>query len=247
MTTDPKTTLILGAGSDIGRAIARSFAAHGHNLMLAARDVEQLAADANDLRIRYGVSVSLHSFDALDVAGHDRFVAGLPILPDVAVSVVGLLGEQKQSERDCARAVAVMRSNFEGPAGILGALANRFEERGSGTLIGIGSVAGDRGRASNYIYGSAKAGFAAYLSGLRNRLARKGVHVVTVEPGFVDTKMTAGMALPRALTAQPDEVGRAVYDAWERKRDVIYVRPIWRLIMAIIVAIPERVFKRMSI
>ena len=111
----------------------------------------------------------------------------------------------------------------------------------------MSSVAGERGRAKNYVYGSAKAGFTAYLSGLRNRLAGKGVHVVTVLPGFVDTKMTEGMDLPRRLTAQPEEVADAVFRAVERKRDVIYVRSIWRVVMAVIRAIPEWKFKRMSI
>lgn len=239
--------IILGATSDIGRAIARTFAAHGHPLMLAARTPGRLGPDAEDLRLRYGVPVSIHAFDVLDTAGHEAFVDGLPTLPAITVCVVGLLGSQSEGERDAAHAVAIMRSNYEGPASILGVFANRFEARGSGTLIGIASVAGDRGRATNYIYGSAKAGFAAFLSGLRNRLAAKGVHVVTVKPGFVDTRMIEGMETPKALTAQPEEVGEAVYRAWKAERDVIYVRPVWRLVMAVIRAIPERVFKRLRI
>ncbi|MDE3123332.1 MAG: SDR family NAD(P)-dependent oxidoreductase, partial [Paracoccaceae bacterium] len=143
--------------------------------------------------------------------------------------------------------VRVMRTNFEGPAAILAAFANRFEARRSGTIVGISSVAGERGRATNYIYGSAKAGFTAFLSGLRNRLAGKGVHVVTVLPGFVATRMTAGMDLPAKLTAQPSEVGRAVLRAVKTRRNVIYVRPIWQVIMAVIRNIPEGVFKGMKI
>jgi short-subunit dehydrogenase len=155
--------------------------------------------------------------------------------------------QQAENERDIQAAARVMRSNYEGPASILAVLANRFEERGSGTLVGISSVAGDRGRATNYVYGSAKAGFTAFLSGLRNRLAKHGVHVVTVLPGFVATKMTEDMDLPAKLTAQPSEVADAIARAVERKKDVIYVRPIWQLIMLIIRNIPERVFKRMKI
>jgi short-subunit dehydrogenase len=122
-----------------------------------------------------------------------------------------------------------------------------MERRGSGTIIGISSVAGDRGRASNYIYGSAKAGFTAFLSGLRNRLAATGVHVVTVKPGFVDTKMTEGMKLPPLLTAQPSEVGQAVLAAERKRRDAIYVRPIWFPVMTVIRLIPERVFKKLHL
>ena len=114
-------------------------------------------------------------------------------------------------------------------------------------IIGVGSVAGDRGRASNYyVYGSAKVGFGAFLSGLRNRLAKAGVHVLTVKPGFVRTKMTEGLKLPAALTAQPQEVAEAVFRAAAHGRDGIYVKARWRLIMAIIGLIPEKIFKRLK-
>lgn len=242
-----KTVLIVGATSDIGRAIAHDFARAGHGLALTARDPAQLAKDAEDLRLRHKVGVSVHGLDILDDAGVDAFAAGLQPLPDIAVCVVGLLGDQAENARDPAAAERVMRSNFNGPARLLAALANRCEARGSGILVGISSVAGDRGRATNYVYGAAKAGFTAFLSGLRNRLAAKGVHVVTVKPGFVDTRMTAGMALPKRLTAQPEEVAAAVRRACESGRDVVYVRPVWRLIMAIIRAIPEPVFKRLKL
>jgi len=119
--------------------------------------------------------------------------------------------------------------------------------RGSGTLIGISSVAGDRGRATNYVYGSAKAGFTAFLSGLRNRLAKRGVHVMTVKPGFVATKMTEGMDLPDKLTADPDKLARSVLRAAKRRRNIIYVKPVWWLVMLIIRNIPEAIFKKLSI
>ena len=140
-----------------------------------------------------------------------------------------------------------MRSNYEGPANVMALLANRFVDRGSGTLVGISSVAGERGRATNYVYGSAKAGFTAFLSGLRNRLAKQGVHVVTVLPGFVATQMTDGMDLPAKLTAQPREVAEATARAVAQKKDIIYVRPAWWLVMMIIRNLPEKVFKRMKI
>lgn len=245
MTKPP--VLILGARSDIGKAVAHKFAAIGHPIQLAARNPSTLEADKTDMELRYGVSVSLHEFDALATDTHEAFVAELPELPRVAVCAVGLMGQQAENERDVAAAARVMRSNYEGPASILVILANRFEERGSGTIVGISSVAGDRGRATNYVYGSAKAGFTAFLSGLRNRLAKRGVHVVTVLPGFVATQMTEGMDLPAKLTAEPNEVAEAIARAVERKKDVIYVRPIWRLIMLIIRNIPERMFKGMKI
>ena len=238
--------LILGARSDIGKAVAHAFAALGHPIQLAARNADTLAADKADLTVRYGVSVTCHEFDALATATHDRFVAELPALPEIAVCAVGLMGHQQAHERDVIAAGRIMRSNYEGPASILALLANRFEARGAGTLIGISSVAGERGRAANYVYGSAKAGFTAFLSGLRNRLAKRGVHVVTVLPGFVATRMTADMALPARLTAQPQAVAQVIVRAVKHRRDIVYVRPIWRL-MAIIRAIPERVFKKLKI
>lgn len=244
-----KTILILGARSDIGLAVAHSFAARGFSVQLAARNAPGLGDDASDLAIRHQVSVTLHELDALDLASHEAFVAGLPVLPDVAVCAIGYMGEQAENERSVAQMATVLRSNFEGPASLFTVLANRFAERGSGTLVGIGSVAGVRGRAANYVYGSAKAGFSAFLSGLRNRLAKSGsgVHVLTVLPGFVATRMTAGMDLPARLTAQPKEVGEAIFRAVEKHRNVIYVRPIWRIVMLVIRHIPEAVFKKMSI
>lgn len=241
------TVLILGARSDIGKAVAHKFASLGHPIQLAARNAAGAEADKTDLELRHGVSVTLHEFDALASETHGEFVAALPQLPQIAVCAVGLMGQQAENERDIYAAVRVMRSNYEGPASILAVLANVFEDRGIGTLVGISSVAGERGRATNYVYGSAKAGFTAFLSGLRNRLAKRGVHVVTVLPGFVATRMTEGMNLPAKLTAEPCEVAEAIVRAVKRKKDVIYVRPVWRLIMLMIRNIPETIFKRKSI
>lgn len=241
------SVLVVGAGSDIGRAVAAEFARHGHDLVLTARDEAGLAKDAEDLRLRHRVVVAVRRLDVLEAESLQGFVDSLEPLPEIAVCLVGLLGEQEQSARDLAAADLVMRSTYNGPAAVLAALANRFAARGSGVLVGVSSVAGDRGRAANYVYGSAKAGLSAFLSGLRNRLARTGVHVLTVKPGFVDTRMTRGMTLPSALTAQPEEVATALYAACRSRRDILYVRPVWRLIMAVIRAVPERLFKRMSI
>lgn len=247
MTDTRESVLILGANSDIAVATARVFAGHGHPLLLAGRDRTRLDSLATDLRLRHAVTVSVHPFDALDIAAQEGFVAGLPELPGIAISLVGLLGRQPDSERDPAAASLVLRSNFEGPALMLGVLAEAFARRGSGTLIGVSSVAGDRGRAANYVYGAAKAGFTAFLSGLRNRLARQGVHVITVKPGFVNTRMIEGMQTPTFLTAEPADVGQAIYRAWRRQRDVVYVGPVWRLVMGIITALPEALFKKLSI
>lgn len=241
------TVLILGATSDIGLAVAHAFAKEGHSLYLAARSSDRLTKDCEDIRIRYGVDVSHHDFDVLDIDGHAAFLDSLPNLPEITVCMVGMLGKQADDEKDLENATRVMRSNYEGPAAILGEVANRYEALGKGAIIGVSSVAGDRGRASNYIYGSAKAGFTAFLSGLRNRLAKSKISVLTVKPGFVDTKMTADLDLPQALTAQPQEVADAIYRGWKKGSDEIYVRRIWCLIMMIIRNIPEMIFKKLSI
>jgi short-subunit dehydrogenase len=235
--------LILGARSDIARATAHRFAGAGHPVQLAARGANDLEADAADLRLRYGVIATVHEYDALD-RDPNAFVNALPTLPDIAICAVGLMGSQAECEGDPTSAAIVIRSNFEGPAAMLGELATRFAARESGTLVGISSVAGLRGRASNYVYGAAKAGFTAYLSGLRNRLAGQGVHVVTVLPGFVETRMTEGLDLPRRLTASPGEVADAIFAAVTRRRNVIYVKPMWRWIMLAIRLLPEPLFKR---
>jgi short-subunit dehydrogenase len=242
-----QTILILGARSDMARAIAQHFGAAGYAVQLAARNAGGLEPDCADLRLRHGVAVTAHEFDVLATQSHAAFLASLPALPDVVVCCVGYMGDQAVNAVDPVAAANVLRSNFEGPASILSVFAVPFAARGTGTLVGISSVAGERGRATNYVYGSAKAGFTAYLSGLRNRLSRDGVGVVTVLPGFVKTAMTAGMDLPPALTAEPEEVAKAVFRAVKRGKDVIYVRPIWWAIMLVIRTIPERIFKTMKL
>jgi decaprenylphospho-beta-D-erythro-pentofuranosid-2-ulose 2-reductase len=244
--TSRKTALVLGGSSDIGRATARAFAKAGYDVALAGRDVAALEPDAADLRARYNVEVGIHKFDVLDTAAFDGFVADLPVLPDVAISIVGLLGVQESAQEDLAHAMTIMRSNYEGPSLILGLLAERFLARGTGTIVGLSSVAGDRGRASNYVYGSAKAGFSAFLSGLRARVSRGGVHVVTVKPGFVRTKMTEGMKLIGPLTVEAPVVGDAILQAVEKKTDIVYVSGKWCLVMLIIKTLPEAIFKKLK-
>lgn len=236
--------LILGARSDIARACARRFAQGGHPLVLAARGAERLAADKADLELRFGVAVTLADWDATDIAATARLLDHLPDLPEVVICAAGAMGDQRASEADPEAAAAVLAATFAGPALALGVVAERFAARGRGTIVGISSVAGERGRASNYVYGSAKAGLTAFLSGLRNRFARSGVRVVTVLPGFVDTAMTEGLDLPGPLVAQPEEVAQAIWRAVRGRRDVVWVRPVWRLVMAIIRALPEPLFKR---
>ncbi|NEU99811.1 SDR family oxidoreductase [Bradyrhizobium uaiense] len=247
--TGTKSILVIGGSSDIGHATALRYAREGWRVTLAARDLEAAQRNADDIRTRSGVEATVQALDVLQTGQLAGFVAGLSALPDTVVCVVGELGDQLRAQTDPELATTIMRTNFEAPSLLLELFAQAFEARGSGTIVGVSSVAGDRGRASNYYYGAAKAGFSQFLSGLRNRLALAGkVRVVTVKPGFVRTKMTAHMKLPAPLTVQPDRVAEDIFGADVMKpRDVIYVARRFWLVMTIICALPEPVFKRMRI
>ncbi|NKL38743.1 SDR family oxidoreductase [Rhizobium leguminosarum bv. viciae] len=244
-----KTLLLIGATSDIGRATALIYAEAGWNVLLVGRRRAAVQREADDISVRTGASVLVHELDILATNRFEEFIGIVSPLPDTAVCVVGELGQQSRAEQELEHAATVMRTNFEGPALLLGLLAERFAERGSGTIVGISSVAGDRGRASNYVYGAAKAGLTAFLSGLRNRLSGSGVRVLTVKPGFVRTRMTDGMKLPPLLTAEPQEVAQKIFAAAEGSKggDVVYVRGIWRPLMTVIRSIPEPIFKRLRL
>jgi short-subunit dehydrogenase len=239
--------LILGATSDIAQALAYEFAGHGYSLTLAARQPSRLVALVSDIQIRHNVAVQAVAFEALDYAGHAAFYDRLQPKPDVAICVFGYLGRQEAGQSDFEEAARIIQTNYTGAVSILNLIANDFEQRRSGTIIGLSSVAGDRGRQSNYLYGSAKAGLSAYLSGLRNRLYRANVRVITVKPGFVRTRMTAGLSLPGPLTATPQQVAKAIFGAYRRHRDNVYVLPVWRYIMLAIRHLPEFLFKRLNL
>ena len=240
-----KTALILGATSDIANACSEQLAQQGYSLQLAGRSEASLNTIKSDLEIRFKASVSTHIFDALDFKSHAKFYTDLRTSPDLVICAFGILGDQKKAESDWELCKEIMDANFTGAVSILNIAANDMVEKKSGTIVGISSVAGERGRMSNYIYGSAKAGFTAYLSGLRNRLQKVGVHVLTVEPGFVQTKMTEGLPLPKPLTALPEQVAKGIIKAVKKGTNEVYILGIWRLIMLIIRTIPEFVFKKL--
>ena len=239
--------LILGAHSDIGKSITHKFASKGHDIQLAARRSYELETFSEQIKSNYSVSVKKYEFDILFTDKHLQFINDLDKLPEILICCVGLMADQKNSEKNKSTRIDVIRSNFEGPLNIISEFANYFEERGSGTIVGISSVAGDRGRATNYIYGSAKSGFSAFLSGLRNRLAKKNVHVVTVLPGPVNTKMISNLEKPGLLTSNTSNVANDIYSAVLKKKNIIYTMKIWRIIMFIIKIIPEEIFKKLKI
>ena len=241
--------LILGATSTIAKATAQAFATKGYSLFLAGRDIPELERIACDLHVRYQIETKYGYFDA--EAFNDHFAFLESVVKEVgelagALLAFGELGEQKKAINDFAAAKIIIDRNFTGACSILTHCANYFGSLGKGFIIGISSVAGDRGRQSNYIYGAAKAGLSLFLQGLRNRLFHAGVRVITIEPGFVDTAMTFG--LPGLfLVADPKEVGKRIVASLDRRGDIKYIPGFWRYIMLIIKSIPECIFKRLKL
>lgn len=238
------SVLILGATSDMGFATAKKFASQQYNIQLAGRNLQALAPLQSDIQIRYGVTCTVYPFDAMAFDSHAAFYNSLPEKPEIVVCVVGYMNDNEKVAASQEETLRTLHTNYTGPVNILNIIAADFALQKKGTIVGISSVAGLRGRQSNYIYGSAKAGFTAYLSGLRNKLFHDGVHVVTVLPGFVNTKMTADLNLPKLLTAQPEYVANVIYTAVKKKKNIVYVKWFWRWIMCIIVNVPEFIFKK---
>jgi short-subunit dehydrogenase len=240
--------LILGATSAIASALAREFAAHKFDLILGGRDRAELSALASDLSLRYGVRTGILLLDALDAATHapilQSFLSEAANALEGVVVCMGYLGDQAKGQSDWEEARRILETNFTGCVSALNILANHFESRRAGFICAISSVAGDRGRQSNYLYGAAKAGLSAYLQGLRNRLFPAHVKVITVKPGFVDTRMTYGRA-GLFLVAAPERVAKGIFRAIVKGKDVVYLPWFWRLIMLVVQSIPEAIFKRL--
>ena len=238
--------VIFGATSAIAMETARLFAAEGEELCLVGRSPAKLEALRQDLSLRGARRVSVEQADLADCTAHEELLHRVEQeLPgyDTVLVAYGSLGSQPACEERFAAAERELRTNFTSVVSLLTPLANRFAAERRGVIAVIGSVAGDRGRRSNYVYGAAKGGLAIFLQGLRNRLHSQGVRVVTIKPGFIDTPMTAG--LPKGpLFASAGAAGRAIHRAIRRRRDVVYVPWFWRWIMAVITHVPEALFKR---
>ena len=249
----PKRILVLGATSGIAEACCRIWAERGDSLFLVGRDGEKLAAVVADTRTRGASYVDFSVANLDNTAAHPELLAhainslaGL----DIAFLPLGVLGDQTQAERNFSHASEILQTNFVSPVSLLTWLGNYCAQRHSGTLAVVSSVAGERGRKSNYVYGSSKAGLTAFLGGLRNRIDREGVRVLTIKPGPVKTSMTEGMKGSHKF-ADVDAVAASIVKATDsglgKGPDVLYVPGIWRIIMAVIRAIPERVFKKLNL
>ncbi len=234
--------LILGATSGIAKSLAREFARHGFDLVLAGRDMDEMQTIAADARVRYGTKSEIVPFSATDFESHPEFWKSCGAL-DGVLCCFGVMHTQNEAENDWQKAYAMIEVNYSASVSILNIAANEFEARGRGFIAILSSVAGDRGRRSNYIYGSTKAAVSTYAEGLRARLFASGVSMTTIKPGPVDTAMSFGLdKLP--LLASPEKVAADIYRGVRRKADVVYTPAPWRFIMAILCAVPSFLWKR---
>ena len=244
-----KNILLLGATSAIAEQTARLFAANGDKLFLVARNEAHLKTIADDLKIRGAQQVEYQSTDLTDTDSHASLIETatekLGELDTVLIAY-GTLGEQKKGEQDFNDALQELNINALSVISLLTHIANRFEQQQRGSIAVISSVAGDRGRQSNYIYGAAKGALTIFLQGLRNRLHKSNVQVVTIKPGFVDTPMTSEFK-KGLLWVGPEVIARGIVKAINKQKDVVYLPFFWRYIMLIIRLIPESIFKKLSL
>lgn len=244
--------LLVGASSAIAQELARKLCQRGCHLVLAGRDADELESIATDLRIRYQSTVHIEPFDALQFTEHANFVERCVSLfeqpLDGVVICYGTMHDQQQAQTDWNLTDQMIQTNFTSVVSLMNLLAEYFVQQKAGYLAAISSVAGDRGRQSNYLYGSTKAALSAYLQGLRNRLYTKGVHVLTIKPGMVDTPMTDGLVNPDSfLVSSPQQVARDIDRALQSQKNILYTPRKWWWVMCVIRWLPEQVFKRLKL
>jgi short-subunit dehydrogenase len=244
-----KKILIIGATSAIAEATTRLWAAQGHSLYLLGRNAERLSGIAADLKVRGAESTRFAMLDVNDFAQHAAVLdAAIDALGGIDIVLIahGTLGNQKACEQDFAATLQELNTNAINVISLLTHLANRFEAQRHGSIVVISSVAGDRGRQSNYVYGTAKGAVTIFMQGLRQRLHKAGVHVLTIKPGFVDTPMTAEFK-KGLLWAKPEAIAQSICAGVEKKRDVVYAPWFWWGVMAGIRAVPDWAFKKIRI
>ncbi len=229
-------------------ATAEEYAQNGYNLILAGRSVESsLNEFYNRLIKKYNCYISFLEFDILDYDSHKRIYESLDPKPNGVICFVGLLGNQLKSQIDFIHAKQVIDSNFTGVVSILNIFANYFELNQEGFIICVTSVAGIRGRKSNYTYGAAKSALITYLSGLRNRLHKKNISVITIIPGYVKTRMIKNIKTAKVLTVSPKFIAKRIKESHRKAKDIVYAPKYWKYIMWVIKTIPERIFKKLSL
>ena len=245
-----RNIFIIGATSAIAEATARQYAKQGAKLHLLARNLGQLERIAADLKIRGASSVTFAGFEGNNIEKHREAIENaIHILGtiDIVLIAYGTLGNQKGSEASAEIAIQEFQTNALSVISILTILANVMEKQKKGTLAVISSVAGDRGRPSNYVYGTAKAAVTTFCQGLSARLYKSGVHVLIIKPGMVDTPMTAEMAMPAILVAKPEQIAIDIVKAIEKRNDVLYTPWFWRYIMMLIIHLPNFFFNKANL
>jgi len=247
--TLPSRILVLGATSAIATAVCRELIAPGTHFYLVARSPDRLDAVRSDLLTRGAAAVTTRALNLDDVNAHAQMLSDAAVdlgSIDFALLAHGILGDQEQAQSNYASAYAILHTNFISATSLITWLANYFENAHKGTLAVISSVAGDRGRKSNYVYGASKGALNIFLDGVRNRIDRSGAHVLTIRPGFVATPMTAH--LPQGpLFATPAKVAKLIVSAIAARKDVVYVPGFWRPIMFVIRSVPEWIFKKLNL
>ena len=237
-----KTALIIGASSDIASACSNLLAKKGFNLILTYRDRDNF--QINNIEQKEKLNIESVFFDIEDINHFDIFIKDLNVTPDIILFAIGLLNlnDELDPRKKLEKLINV---NFVYPAIFINKLTTRLKNTSKKVkLVALTSVAGDRGRAKNYVYGSAKAGLTTFLSGLRQKLSNTNISIMTVKLGFVKTKMTENLEMPDFLSSNPEEIANLIFEAYQKDKNIIYSK-YWRLIMVIVRIIPERIFKRL--
>jgi hypothetical protein len=237
--------LIFGATSDIAQELATLYVQNNHEVTLLGIDTESLEPYKSDIEVRYSRRINLKEFDILKHTSPDPDLIEIIRSSDISIMLIGYLGDQDKADQNDDELVRIVSLNYTKVIQVINQIQRIYVTKKSGIIAGVSSVAGDRGKQSNFAYGSAKAGLSVYLDGLRNRLYTKGVHVVTIKPGFMATKMTRHMSLPKFLTASPQAAAKQIVRAVRTKRNTVYIIPVWRYISLVLQLVPDSIFKKL--
>jgi len=240
---------IIGASSGIGRAVANIFAENKHNVICSSRDENELDSLVSDLRIRYDIKAYAVAVDLTNNLSIKKFIKRSYELfktIDCCIVTAAVVDSVDKPYYDEEELINTTNANYTGIALTLNEISRRMAGGNSGVIMCLSSVAGDRGRQSNFIYGASKSALITYLQGLRMKMFKHNVHVITILPGYIDTIMAYGR-VQDCLAVSPQYAARKIYKLVKSNRNIVYIPPVWWLIMKIIKLIPEAIFKRLSL
>ena len=240
-----KYVLIIGAKSELGIELARLYASNQYNLYLAGRSINDMQDEADYLERTFNIKVILSELDVTDFISHHKFYESMVIKPIGVIYAAGYYPDPFLVTSNWKESANAINVNYAGAVSLLNIMAEEFYQYKSGFIVGIASVSGVRGRSKNYLYGAAKSAFSEYLSGVRQKFSNIGIHIITIKPGFINTKMLTNKKVSRLLVSSPYEIAKLIYNAYKTKRYVVY--PFrWKIIMSIVVIIPEYIFKKLN-